>query len=102
MEKNIRQKELARELIKQCGMIRGSVVHTKRKCGRESCKCAQGQLHPFCYLSRSIPGSGNRIVYIKPTEEKAFTQATGMYKRVWEIIEELSELNINAIKEDKK
>jgi hypothetical protein len=100
MEKEHKQIELARELAGLFGMVRGSVVHTKRKCGRSNCECARGKLHPFCYLSRSSPGGRNRILYVKPSELKAFDRAAKMYDRAREIIEELTELNIKEIKKN--
>jgi hypothetical protein len=93
-----RKKELAKELVKLSGLIRGSVVHTHKKCGRSDCECARGVLHPFCYLSRSVPGGRNRIVYVKPEEEERFAAAVRMYDRAWTILDELSELNIKIIK----
>jgi len=36
------QRELAKELVKLCGLVRGSIVHTTRKCGRAQCECAKG------------------------------------------------------------
>ena len=94
-----KQRDLAKELVKLCGLVRGSIVHTTRKCGRAQCECAKGKQHPFCYLSRSSAGSKNKIQYVKPSEEKAFERAVAMYERAWSIIEELTELNIKEIKE---
>jgi hypothetical protein len=95
-----KQRDLAKELVKLCGLVRGSIVHTTRKCGRAQCECAKGKQHPFCYLSRSSAGSKNKIQYVKPSEEKAFERAVAMYERAWAIIEELTELNIKEIKEN--
>jgi hypothetical protein len=100
MKNRHKQIVLAKELAGLCGMVRGSVVHTKRKCGRPGCECSMGKLHPFCYLSRSSSGSRNKILYVKPSEEKAFDRASKMYERAWAIIEELTELNIKEIKEN--
>ena len=98
MKTKTRKQMLTEELASLCGMVRGSLVHTLKKCGRPGCECAQGRLHPFCYLSRSGKGARNHIVYVKPSEADAFGKAVAMYNRAWELIEELSELNIKEIK----
>lgn len=100
MKGNSRRQKLAEELASLCGMVRGSLVRTRKKCGRPGCECANGRLHPFCYLSRSGKGSRNRILYVKPSEQASFEAAVAMYERAWAIIEELSEINIREIKEN--
>ena len=100
MKGKSKRQKLAEELAGLCYMVRGSLVHTLRKCGRPGCECAKGRLHPFCYLSRSGKGSRNRILYVKPSEQASFENAIAMYERAWAIIEELSEINIREIKEN--
>jgi len=98
--KNFSRKDaLLAELAGLDGMLRGTLVRTRRKCGRHGCECEKGQQHAFCYLSRSSEGSRNKIVYVKPTEEAAFESGIAAYRRAREIIEELSQININAIKQ---
>lgn len=80
-------------------MVRGTLVRTQRKCGRHGCECEKGQLHPFCYLSRSSEGRRNKIIYVRPAEEASFESGIAAYRRAREIIEELSHININVIKQ---
>jgi len=94
-----RKDALLTELAGLGGMLRGTLVRTHRKCGRPECACAKGRQHAFCYLSRSAEGGKNKIVYVKPAEEAAFEAGVAAYRRVWEIIEELSRININVIKQ---
>lgn len=94
-----RQDALLAELAGLGGMVRGTLVRTHRKCGRHGCECEKGQRHAFCYLSRSSEGSKNKIVYVKPAEETAFESGIAAYRRAREIIEELSHININSIKQ---
>lgn len=37
-------------------LVRGSVYELRRRCGRPSCRCARGQLHPVMVLSTSEQG----------------------------------------------
>jgi hypothetical protein len=36
------QRKLAKELVKLCGMVRGSLVHTGKKCGRSAVSVHSG------------------------------------------------------------
>ena len=101
-ERKTERKVLVKELSTLGGMIRGSLLHTKRKCGRKDCRCSTaGELHEVCILSTSVTGRRNRMTYVKPTEENRFRAAAQSYSRAWEIIERLTELNIADIKEGK-
>lgn len=94
------RRALTKELSKLGGMIRGSLLHTKRKCGQKNCRCSTaGELHDVCLLSTSVTGRRNRMTYVRPGEENRFRAATESYSRVREIIERLTELNITDIKE---
>ena len=44
--------------------LEGSLVSQMRRCGKEGCRCAQGELHgPYVYLSISRDAQ-RRLVYI--------------------------------------
>ena len=94
-----RKQALVTELASLGGLIRGTLVHSRKKCGRGNCLCAKaGKLHPFICLSRSIGNKRHRLTYVKQKEEANFAQAVKEYNRAWEIIEELSAINIRSIK----
>lgn len=61
-------------------MIRGSVVVQRRRCGKPSCRCADGeQLHESTVLSYSVNGR-NRTVMLAPDEVAAVTAAVERYR----------------------
>ncbi len=95
----IRRQALTKELTSLGHLIRGSLVVTKKKCGRKSCACAAGELHPHSYLSISSGGKKNRIVYAKATQMETMRAGIEAYQRAWEILNELTELNVRQIKE---
>lgn len=67
-----RQQELMDELSRLGNMIRGSLVHTTRKCGRKTCPCAHGGPgHPVCLLSTSTVMSRNQMTYPNFRTEKS-------------------------------
>lgn len=90
---------LMEKLLAQEGMIRGSLVKTQKKCGRKGCRCESGELHPHTYLSFSGKG-GNTIVYVKQEEEAAFQRGVRAYTKARSLLERISRVNIEIIKED--
>ena len=61
-------------------MIRGSVVVQRRRCGTQSCRCADGkQLHESTVLSYSQDGR-NRTVMLAADEVAAVRAAVERYR----------------------
>jgi hypothetical protein len=55
------REKLLKELMEPEDMVAGSVYSTYKKCGKETCRCARGELHgPF--MSLSIPKEGKRTL----------------------------------------
>jgi len=97
------KKALLKELSGLGNLIRGSLVRGTRKCGKKTCSCANGGAgHPFSYLSISTTHARNRLVYVSEANLAAVEKGVAAYKRAWEILEELSALNISELKADKK
>ena len=60
-----RRRRLASGLSDVEALLRGTVVTQGRRCGKENCRCAHGQLHgPYTYLSVARPGRRPRLVYV--------------------------------------
>jgi hypothetical protein len=60
--------------------IRGSVVVQRRRCGKQSCRCADGkQLHESTVLSYS-EGGRNRTVMLAPDEIEKVRAAVERYR----------------------
>ena len=59
-----RRLRLAASLADPQASLEGSLVSQMRRCGKEGCRCAQGELHgPYVYLSLSRDAQ-RRLVYI--------------------------------------
>jgi hypothetical protein len=59
-----RRRRLAMALADPQASLEGSLVSQMRRCGKEGCRCAQGELHgPYVYLSISR-GSDRRLLYV--------------------------------------
>ena len=68
-----RRRRLAASLANPQASLEGSLVSQMRRCGKEGCRCTQGELHgPYVYLSISR-GANRRLVYV-PAELAAVVQ----------------------------
>jgi len=100
-ETNRKRKELMDELASLGNLIRGTLVHTTRKCGVKGCHCMNGGAkHPVVYMTISTHRSRNRTVHVERSIESRVAAGIAAYKRAWEIIEELGVLNMAGLKEE--
>src|ERR687891_356405 len=61
----VRRRRLAHSLPDVEGLIAGSVVDQGRRCGKEVCRCASGELHgPYTYVVLPRAGGRTRTVYV--------------------------------------
>jgi len=44
-------------------LLRGSLVHMRRTCGKKGCRCQQGQKHPALCLAIRV-GNQRKMIYI--------------------------------------
>jgi len=97
-----RKRQLMEELSGLGNLIRGSLVHSTRKCGKKNCACATGGAeHPICLLSTSTVNARNKMTYVSKENEEKVSAGVAAYKCAWEIIEELSSLNVASLKKSK-
>ena len=60
---------LLRQMTKPAELIPGSFYLMHRKCGKPSCRCARGHLHPAYVLTRSE--AGRHKLYSVPSAQRA-------------------------------
>jgi uncharacterized ParB-like nuclease family protein len=71
---------LLRTMTSQGPLTAGSFYLMRRKCGKASCRCARGQLHPVWVLTRSE--AGKHKLYAVPAEQRAkIRQLAGAWRR---------------------
>lgn len=59
-ELRARRSALAARLPEAGGLLPGTLVERRRRCGKGGCRCARGELHgPYTYLQ-----AGPRLVYV--------------------------------------
>ncbi len=79
-------------------IIKGSPVSLARECGQPNCRCRKGKKHVSLYLSRSVKGR-TTMTYIPHRYEDVVKEGVAEYKRILKVLDELSEVNLEAIKE---
>jgi hypothetical protein len=79
-------------------LVRGSLVTLRRKCGKASCRCADGeQLHENPALSFSQNGR-TRILALRPDDVAAVEAALGRYRTARDKLDQDAEAGIEALR----
>ena len=88
---------LKEELTDNLDLIIGSVVMYRSKCGK-NCTCNAGKKHETYYLSSKKNGKTKNLYIPKKAVEEARIM-NSRHKRVKNILEEISSINYNILKE---
>lgn len=93
-----RRRRLARGLPDVEGMLRGSVATQGRRCGKEGCKCARGELHgPYTYLTLPRSSGPARIVYVPAAMAEDLRRRVELSARVEAALQEISAINVELL-----
>lgn len=71
---------LLRRMTAQAELIPGSFYLLRRKCGKPSCRCAQGHLHATWVLTRSEAGQ-HKLYPVAPAERARVRKLAAAWKR---------------------
>jgi hypothetical protein len=92
-ELRARRTALAVRLPQAGGFLSGSLVEQRRRCGKEGCRCAQGELHgPYTYLQ--VAG---RLVYVPAVLAQTVAQHLQDSGLLRELLEEISAINLELL-----
>jgi hypothetical protein len=69
-----------RSLHRSQPMVQGSFYLLRRKCGKPTCRCAQGELHASWVITRSEQGK-DRIFSVPVEKRGRLRQLTSEYRR---------------------
>lgn len=87
-----------RKILDSSGMLHGTVVERQRVCGKPNCKCARGQKHRSLYLVVT-EGGKPRQLYMPEDWEQTVRQWVKDYQEARELMEELSRLHWQKVRE---
>ena len=93
-----RRRRLARSLPDVEALISGSVVEQGRRCGKEGCRCASGDLHgPYTYVVLPRAAGRTRTVYVPAAAAEAVRRGAGISAQVRDALEEISAINVELL-----
>lgn len=92
-----RRAALARDLPGVGSVVRGSLQRQFRRCGREGCRCAQGEPHgPYVYLAvRTKERRG--MVYVPAEAVPVVERLVEVTGRIEEALAEITAINIELL-----
>jgi len=83
---------LLRLMTRQAELIPGSFYLLRRKCGKPSCRCAQGHLHTAWVLTRSEAGH-HKLYPVPPAQRARVRKLAAAWKRSQKARAKLLKLN---------
>jgi len=93
-----RRQRLAAGLSDVEALLRGTLMSQGRRCGKESCRCANGDLHgPYTYLSVTRPGGRPRMVYVPAGFASMVAAQVAAAVRVDAALAEISAINAELL-----
>jgi hypothetical protein len=92
-----RRRRLAATLADPQASLEGSLVSQMRRCGKEGCRCAQGELHgPYVYLSISR-GADRRLVYIPANLAEVVRRHIALTEQIEATLAAISSINLELL-----
>lgn len=93
-----RRRRIANQIPDLQAVVAGSLQEQRRRCGKESCRCARGELHgPYLYLSLRV-GRRTRMIYVPAELAERVRDAVRANTAVEEALAEISAINLELLK----
>jgi len=86
-------------ILTRPGLLRGSLIDSRRKCGKSSCRCQTEprRRHRSLYLGLTTRGK-TRMIYVPPEWEARVREWLDRYQQVRDVLERLSESCVTRLK----
>jgi hypothetical protein len=92
-ELRARRAALVARLPQAGGFLPGTLVEQRRRCGKEGCRCTQGELHgPYTYLQ--VAG---RLVYVPAVLAQTVAEHLQVSGPLTGLLEEISAINLELL-----
>jgi hypothetical protein len=92
-----RRRRLATSLADPQASLEGSLVSQMRRCGKEGCRCAQGELHgPYVYLSISR-GAERRLLYVPAGLAEVVRRHLALTEQIESTLAAISAINLELL-----
>ena len=86
------------QLLSQRGVIRGTLLRRRRKCGKANCRCAHGEGHESLFLAISENGRTRQLFVPKDWESRVRLWVED-YHRARELLEEVSRIYWDKVRQ---
>lgn len=101
-EENQRKRRALHETLRALSyerLMRGSIVERLRKCGRSNCACARDPdaRHGGKFLTVALKGR-TEAVHLRPEDEEQVRQSIASYKKLWNVINDLTVCELSDLK----
>jgi hypothetical protein len=94
--------ELFIEIAKLTLLLHGSWIERYSTCSREQCKCHHGQRHGPHYCLVVNQDGHQRQKYIAQTQVGTAQKGLAQYKRLQELVDQITRINLSIMKEEAK
>jgi uncharacterized protein DUF6788 len=93
-----RRRRLASGLSDMEALLRGTLVSQGRRCGKQTCRCATGDLHgPYTYLSVARRGGRPRMLYVPADLAELVSGQVAATARIEAVLAEISAINAELL-----
>lgn len=93
-----RRRRIVRQIPDLAAVIAGSLQEQRRRCGKEGCRCARGELHgPYLYLSVRV-GRRTRMIYVPAEMADRVQAAVRSNVAIDSALGEISAINLELLK----
>ncbi len=88
-----------KEKAKEAEMVRGTLMVLQRRCGKERCRCAKGELHSTWVLSYSVKGK-THMLCLRQQDLARVKAALRRYHKAQTELERAALSGIKALREE--
>ncbi len=93
-----RRRRLAAGLPDVEVLLRGSLIDQGRRCGKEGCRCTQGQLHgPYTYLATGRSRGRSRLLYVPAALVERVRRRVDQTAQVEAVLAEIAAINAELL-----
>lgn len=97
-----RRRRLSRALGNPEATLFGSLLTQGRRCGKEGCRCANGELHgPYVYIALRKPRGSSGLLYVPAELADAVRKRVELTAQIQAALEEISEINLELLRRRK-
>ena len=89
------------KLVHDQSFLCGSLVTLHRVCGKEGCKCTQGELHPGLCIALRV-GEKRKMVYVPQAIEATARRWVATYQEAWQLMEKISQASLDRFLREKQ